>query len=296
MVRAIKGSIVGIALLSSACGEAAPAASPSASAVDTYVAVPIPGETASIYIEVTTAAALQDFLKLKDSSRIDALPTGSTIVCHKHAAVDSSVITVWDDGSAAGSTLLRSPVTGCRPEKRHDASQMRVEVLGRLPRPLGSVLQGQERRANIAAPMIGGPDVSPRDWLLILLDGADQPLDRIRIQKAMFLFAQVSKAPAEEKYTFRPYHYGPFSFAIYPDLEDLVRLGLIRAEAAGNSVCYLLTTTGQTELAKFRARLPHARAVLLRSLRDWVMQRDFRRLLTDIYRLYPDYAVNSIFR
>ena len=63
------------------------------------------------------------------------------------------------------------------------------------------------------------PDLHPRDWLLLLFDGAGEPLDRVRIQKSMFLFAERSKAPGGEKYRFTPYHYGPFSFDIYPDLD-----------------------------------------------------------------------------
>lgn len=44
-----------------------------------------------------------------------------------------------------------------------------------------------------------------RDWLLLLFDRTPRPLDRVRIQKAMFLFAQRSKAPGGEKYEFVPY-------------------------------------------------------------------------------------------
>lgn len=143
---------------------------------------------------------------------------------------------------------------------------------------------------------IGSGDIAPRDWLLMLFDGAE-PIDRIRIQKAMFLFAQLSKAPAAQKYDFKPYHYGPFSYAIYPDLEELAREGMARAEVGPiNSISYSLTSAGQTEVAALRSRLPNESVVFLRSLRDWVMQRTFRQLLTDIYRLYPEYAVNSIFR
>lgn len=85
-----------------------------------------------------------------------------------------------------------------------------------------------------------------QDWLLLLFDGAEPPLDRVRIQKSMFLFAERSRAVDSEKYSFTPYHYGPFSFEIYPDLDRLVREGLLRQElvSASPSPRYVLTATG----------------------------------------------------
>ena len=138
----------------------------------------------------------------------------------------------------------------------------------------------------------------PRDWLLLLLDGAQQPLDRVRIQKSMFLFAERSKAPDSEKYSFRPYHYGPFSFDLYPDLDGLVRDGLLRQESdpRSSSPRYSLTSTGRQTAAHLRQRAPADRVALLQALRDWVTARSFGVLLDDLYRMYPAYAVNSVFR
>jgi DNA-binding PadR family transcriptional regulator len=97
---------------------------------------------------------------------------------------------------------------------------------------------------------------------------------------------------------FEPYYYGPLSFAIYPDLDLLVRDGLLRTEVEGakRSPNYSLTPSG-TERANVLGRsVPRERLALIGQLRDWVAERSFRQLLTDIYRLYPDYAVRSIFR
>jgi len=140
--------------------------------------------------------------------------------------------------------------------------------------------------------------MAPRDWLLLLFDGAREPLDRVRIQKSMFLFAERSKAADGEKYHFTPYHYGPFSFAIYPDLDALVERGLLRTEAdpALGSPRYSLTGAGQQAVDELRQSAPARRVEVLRSLRDWVTERSFRVLLEDVYRMYPQYAVNSVFR
>ena len=143
-----------------------------------------------------------------------------------------------------------------------------------------------------------GAGLRPRDWLLLLFDGAQRPLDRVRIQKSLFLFAERSKALGSEKYDFVPYHYGPFSFDIYPDLDRLVEQGHLRLEleAASTSPRYALTGAGARAVEDLRRSAPPGRLVLLRSLREWVTERSFRTLLNDVYRLYPQYAVNSVFQ
>lgn len=143
-----------------------------------------------------------------------------------------------------------------------------------------------------------GPGLLPRDWLLLLFDGASRPLERVRIQKSLFLFAERSKAVGSEKYDFVPYHYGPFSYAIYPDLDALVEKGLVRVEpgTTSSSPRYSLTGAGARAVEELRCAAPPDRLELLRSLREWVTERSFRTLLNDVYRLYPDYAVNSVFQ
>ena len=136
-----------------------------------------------------------------------------------------------------------------------------------------------------------------RDWLLLLFDRTPRPLDRVRIQKAMFLFAQRSKAPGGEKYEFVPYSYGPFSFQIYPDLDRLLAEGLLKAELSPglSSPLYSLAPLGEEGLKDLRTAAPPHRMALLHKLREYVMAYDFSTLLTNIYRLYPEYATRSVF-
>src|SRR5260370_36172237 len=72
--------------------------------------------------------------------------------------------------------------------------------------------------------------IDRRDWLLLLFDDSSRPIDRVRIQKTMFLFAERSHAGADQKSTFEPYLYGPFSFHIYPYLGQLVAAEILREE------------------------------------------------------------------
>lgn len=140
--------------------------------------------------------------------------------------------------------------------------------------------------------------MSPRDWLLLLFQDADRPIDRVRVQKAMFLFSQRSQAPDPEKYSFVPYKYGPFSFQIYPDLDTMVAEGLLTAEPFPrvSSPGYKLATKGQRVAASLVQEVPAKRLELLTNLRTYVLERDFESLLNDIYRLYPTFAVRSVFR
>src|SRR6266567_3266009 len=86
-----------------------------------------------------------------------------------------------------------------------------------------------------------------RDWLLAFLAvtptgpgptiqtaGESLALDPIRVMKGMFLFQNedtpdvVSPLPAPP-YEFEAYAYGPFTAAIYHDLNELRSLGLLRS-------------------------------------------------------------------
>src|SRR3989442_16044789 len=123
----------------------------------------------------------------------------------------------------------------------------------RLPEAAGGLSRAARRcrgGAQYDRPVL--PALGPSDWLLLLFGTDDQPLDRVRIQKTMFLCARRSKAAEPEKYQFKPYHYGPFSFDIYPDLDRMVHAGLLREEppAAGlSSPGYALTAAGAEQAA-----------------------------------------------
>jgi hypothetical protein len=123
-------------------------------------------------------------------------------------------------------------------------------------------------------------------------------MDRVRVQKALFLFAQRSKAPDEQKYKFVPYRFGPFSWDIYPDLDRLVLAGLLTQEAVSwmSSPVYTLTRRGRTKADELAAEAPPRRYELLMDLRQFVTERSFSELLNDIYDLYPSFAKESVFR
>ncbi len=67
--------------------------------------------------------------------------------------------------------------------------------------------------------------------LAFLAASPDDAVDAVRIMKGIFLLSQKARPetlPAEERYEFEPYHYGPCSFAIYDDLRAFESFGLIK--------------------------------------------------------------------
>jgi uncharacterized protein YwgA len=140
-----------------------------------------------------------------------------------------------------------------------------------------------------------------RDWLLLLLGfkGANgSALDPVRIQKGMFLFAQEADAPAEERYDFQPYNYGPYSFDLRNDLRQLVVEGLATEEPVPGYTWsrYRLTTEGMHKAKNMRDTADHDVAQKLFDIKQSVTGKSFNTLLRDVYDDYPEFATNSIFR
>ena len=142
-----------------------------------------------------------------------------------------------------------------------------------------------------------------RDWLLILLAlrDASRPLDPVRLQKGMFLLAQEREIPEHQRYSFRPYDYGPFSAEIYSDLDGLVSQGLVQQIPAPGYTWsrYMASTDGVSAAQEIVNELPTdllADVQWLEELKSEVLSLDFQPLLRRVYEQHPEYAKNSVFR
>ena len=128
-------------------------------------------------------------------------------------------------------------------------------------------------------------------------DGTMGPaLDPIRIQKALFYVSRDPSVPAAEKYPFEPYNYGPYSRAIYADLDALVRQGLLQTtpSPSGRWRMFSLTSAGFARFDEIRRDAPPEWLLLASSVRKLVTSLSFTELLRRVYREFPDFAVNSI--
>ena len=132
-----------------------------------------------------------------------------------------------------------------------------------------------------------------RDWLLLAIGYG--MLEPVQVQKLMFMFAQKEDTlPADEGYDFVPYDWGPCSFNIYKDIDDLIENGGVeRVKSSGGWSRYVLTDEGRECLTQLIASADEHLLNRLSHWREWVKERAFRKLLIDVYQEYPEYAVAS---
>lgn len=119
--------------------------------------------------------------------------------------------------------------------------------------------------------------------------------DPIRAQKLLFLVdREVSERIGGPFFDFRPYRYGPFDPTVYRVLEGLVGEGEVRIDHSGRYPRYSLTDSGERRGMTVLGRLPDAVETYIRKAARWVRLTPYRRMLSAIYRQYPDTAVNSV--
>ena len=149
-----------------------------------------------------------------------------------------------------------------------------------------------------------GSIVTPaQSWVLPLLLCSGQaatqdgpyPLDRIRMQKAVFLLTQRGAPEWAELYTYRPYDWGPYCRELTEDLNLLASNGLLRESPAQRSRYgqFMLSEQGQQLATIFWPRLPPEERRFLSSVRAYVTKKDFNGLLHEVYSAYPQYATQS---
>jgi hypothetical protein len=138
-----------------------------------------------------------------------------------------------------------------------------------------------------------------QDWLVQALAAAgDRGLDPVQLQKTLFLFKERGRYTDANFYRFVPHNYGPFAAAIYADTDNLDREGLVvkvrRRDRSWST--FALTELGRAHAIATRHSIPADAWAFLNSTVTWVKARSFSDLVEGIYRLYPKYRVNSIFR
>ena len=123
------------------------------------------------------------------------------------------------------------------------------------------------------------------------------PLDRIRVQKAMFLLARRGSPGWRELYRYKPYNWGPYSSQLAADMDSLVRQGLVEVEEVGGSRYprYRTTAEGEARAATVWPALQGPERDFVRSVRSYVTGRSFTQLLREVYAEYPEFATASYF-
>jgi hypothetical protein len=140
------------------------------------------------------------------------------------------------------------------------------------------------------------------DFLLYFLghphrDGGVWVADPVRVMKGMFLLTmECSALRPDQKYEFKPYHYGPFSVQVYHDVDALVAQGLVKTQASAGHTwsSYVATGAGAGRAREIGTELRPEIKQDIERIRAEVAAPSFLGLLRDVYRRYPEYSVRSI--
>lgn len=142
--------------------------------------------------------------------------------------------------------------------------------------------------------------IDKKNWTLLAIAAAEgKSLSPVQLQKAMFLLGD--KLPADVRpdfYEFEPYHYGPFNAAVYSDAQALAGEGFVTINATGWGKYreYSATHDGLVRASAVAAELPAAVRQYVRDVVEWTRSMSFGKLVSEIYKLYPDMKAKSIFK
>ena len=125
--------------------------------------------------------------------------------------------------------------------------------------------------------------------------GRGTAFDPVRAQKLLFLVdREVSERIGGPYFDFQPYHYGPFDADVYSALEGLATSEDVRIDGSARCPRYSLTAIGYRRGRAVLEGLPHPVAKYIRNAARWIRLTPYRRILSALYRRYPDMAVNRV--
>jgi uncharacterized protein YwgA len=124
-----------------------------------------------------------------------------------------------------------------------------------------------------------------------------EALDRLRMQKGVFLLENRGPTEWRSLYEFEPYDWGPFSRSLIQDVNQMVVNGqMMTVRFEGFRFWeYQNTEQGELLVEDAVANLEESTVEFVRRIRNYVTHRSFSQLLKEVYAAYPDYAVRSRF-
>ncbi len=127
----------------------------------------------------------------------------------------------------------------------------------------------------------------------------EQPLTPVQLQKAIFLVQdKIPKICAAQPYEFKAYDYGPFCRDIYRQAAGLETESLAKIVQPPNQQVrkYQITSKGCIQAQVLWKSLDSKDYAYAKQLVAWVRSQTFEGLVSAIYKAYPQYKINSIFR
>jgi uncharacterized protein YwgA len=132
-----------------------------------------------------------------------------------------------------------------------------------------------------------------------LAPGAEnEALDRLRLQKGIFIMQMGGPDEWKGAYTFKPWDWGPFSRDLTTEVADLIAQGLVTVEQVRGRRYprYRTTAEGDQRVAQALSQMDASQVSFVRKVRAYVTSRSFTQLLREVYARFPEYAVNSRFQ
>lgn len=121
-----------------------------------------------------------------------------------------------------------------------------------------------------------------RKIILSLLQLYNNQLDKISLQKLLFLFTRQQQKPV---YDFVPYRYGCYSFSLYADLNAMVGKEWLQESEK------MYTYIGQTD---YLTSLEKSDLVLLKEIREQYGKMNAQALMKHTYLNFPYWATHSL--
>ena len=123
-----------------------------------------------------------------------------------------------------------------------------------------------------------------------------KPYSPVQIQKLLFLVDREAELDGGPHFNFEPYSYGPFDKAVYVELENLDAKALVTVSHGGWNRTFALTPKGQARGKKVLKSLSPEISDYIRRASDFVLKLSFAKLVSAIYKAYPEMKENSVFR
>lgn len=139
-------------------------------------------------------------------------------------------------------------------------------------------------------------ELTQDEIVLIVLASAKKPLTPVQLQKSVFLLQEMTDVT--EIFEFSAYDYGPFCSGVYRTAEQLQSNGLaeIRQPLERGFRLYEATESGRQEGKSVLSSLPKNLADYIAQLVSWVSNLSFQDLVKAVYKQFPAYKQNSIFK
>lgn len=138
--------------------------------------------------------------------------------------------------------------------------------------------------------------VSRSNILLAILAAANgNEFSRVQLQKVTFLVSEEFKGRLpKDFYTFDKHNFGPFCIDIYDDTEMLHYWGWIHIKPGAER---RFDTYSIAEPINFDGlQLDEDIKQYIKDTVTWVVEMSFGEIVRAVYRLYPEYRENSIFK